>query len=66
VSAYTEALYYSDAVAFTRSDDSGRYLLCGLSVGRIPSLVAEKEGFNVSSVPVEPGMDTTFDIQLHR
>ena len=66
VSAYSEALYYADAVAFTRSDASGRYLLCGLSMGRIPWLVAEKEGYNSSSVPVEPGTDTTFDIQLHR
>jgi len=66
VSAYSEALYYAEPVAFTRSDAAGRYLLCGLSAGRIPYLVAEKEGFNVSSVPVEPGTDTTFDIQLHR
>ena len=66
VSAYEEALYYADAVAFTRSDAAGRYLLCGLSMGRIPFLVAEKEGYNSSSVPVEPGTDTTFDIQLHR
>jgi hypothetical protein len=66
VSAYSEALYYADPIAFTRSDAAGRYLLCGLSVGRIPYLVAEKEGYNVSSVPVEPGTDTTFDIQLHR
>jgi len=66
VSAYSEALYYADPVAFTRSDTEGRYLLCGLSVGRIPYLVAEKEGYSVSNVPVEPGTDTTFDIQLHR
>jgi hypothetical protein len=66
VSAYSDALYYADAVAFTRSDAAGRYLLCGLSMGRIPYLVAEKEGYNVSSVPVEAGADTTFDIQLHR
>jgi hypothetical protein len=66
VSAYSEALYYADPVAFTRSDAAGRYLLCALSVGRIPYLVAEKEGYNVSAVPVEPGTDTVFDIQLHR
>ena len=67
LSAYSEALYYADPVAFTRSDAAGRYWLCGLSQGRIPSLATEKEGFNVASVPVESGTgDTTFDIQLHR
>ena len=66
ISAYSEALYYAEPVAFTKSDAAGRYLLCALSVGRIPYLVAEKEGYNVSSVPVESGTDTTFDIQLHR
>ena len=64
VSAYSEALYYADPVAFTRSDAAGRYWVCGLSPGRIPYLVAEKEGFNVSNVSVEPGMDTTVDIQV--
>jgi hypothetical protein len=66
VSAYSEALYYADPVAFTRSDAAGRYLLCGLSVGRIPNLVAEKEGYNFTNVSVEPGTDTTVDIQIRR
>ena len=66
MSAYSDALYYGDPVAFTRSDASGRYLLCGLSVGRIPYLVAEREGYNVTNVSVEPGTDTTVDIQLRR
>jgi hypothetical protein len=66
VSAYSEALYYADPVAFTRSDAAGRYLLCGLSQGRIPNLVAEKEGYNFSNASVEPGTDTTVDIQIRR
>jgi hypothetical protein len=66
VSAYSEALYYADPVAFTRSDAAGRYLLCGLSQGRIPYLVAEKEGYNSNASPVEPGTDTTVDIQIRR
>jgi hypothetical protein len=66
VSAYSEALYYAEPVAFTRSDTAGRYLLCGLSQDRIPYLVAEKEGYNSNTSPVEPGTDTTVDIQLRR
>lgn len=66
VSAYSEALYYADPVAFTRSDEAGRYWLCGLSQGRIPYLVAEKEGYNSNAFPVESGPDTTVDIQLRR
>ena len=66
VSAYSEALYYADAVAFTRSDAAGRYWLCGLSEGRIPYLVAEKDGYNSNASPVEPGTDTAVDIQLRR
>jgi hypothetical protein len=33
VSAYSEALYYADPVACTKSDAAGRYWLCGLSQG---------------------------------
>ena len=66
VSAYSEALYYADPVAYTRSDAAGRYWLCGLSQGRIPYLVAEKEGYNSNAFSVEPGTDTTIDIQLRR
>ena len=66
VSAYSEALYYAEAVAYTRSDAAGRYWLCGLSEGRIPYLVAEKEGYNSNTSPVESGTDTTVDIQLRR
>jgi len=66
VFAYSEALYYAEPVAFTRSDAVGRYWLCGLSQGRIPYLVAEKEGYNSNASPVEPGTDTTVDIQLRR
>jgi hypothetical protein len=66
VSAYSDLLYYSDPVAFTRSDAAGRYWLCGLSQGRIPYLVAEKDGYNSNAFPVESGTDTTIDIQLRR
>jgi hypothetical protein len=66
VSAYSEALYYADPVAYTRSDAAGRYWLCGLSRGRIPYLVAEKEGYSSNASPVEPGTDTTVDIQIRR
>ena len=66
LSAYSEALYYADPVAFTRSDAAGHYWLCGLSQGRIPYLVAEKEGYNFSNASVEPGTDTTVDIQIRR
>src|SRR5204863_309442 len=40
--------------------------LCGLSQGRIPYVVAQKEGYNSNTSPVEPGTDTSFDIQLRR
>jgi len=66
VSTYSEALYYADPIALTRSDAAGRYWLCGLSQGRIPYLVAERDGYNVSNVSVEPGTDTTVDIQMRR
>jgi len=66
VSAYSEALYYADAVAFTRSDAAGRYWLCGLSQDRIPYLVAERQGFTFSNVTVESGTDTILDIQIRR
>lgn len=66
VAAYSEALYYAEVVAYTRSDAAGRYWLCGLSEGRIPYLVAEKEGYNSNASPVEPGTDTTVDIQIRR
>jgi hypothetical protein len=66
VSAYSEALPYGEAVAFTKSDAAGRYWLCGISQGRIPYLVAEKQGYNSNASPVDPGTDTTFDIQLRR
>jgi hypothetical protein len=64
VSAYSEALYYADAVAFTRTDAAGRYWLCGLSQGWIPYLIAEKGGYNFTNAVVEPGTDATVDIQL--
>lgn len=66
VSAYSEDLYYADAVAFTRSDAAGRYWLCGLSQGRIPYVVAEKEGYTSSNAAVDPGTDATVDIQIRR
>jgi len=66
VSAYSEGLYYADAVAFTRSDAAGRYWLCGLSEAGIPYLVAEKEGYGSSNVSVAPGTDTTADILIRR
>jgi len=66
VSAYSEALYYGDPVAFTRSDAAGRYWLCGLSQADIPYLIAEKEGYGFSNVSVAPGADTIADIQIGR
>lgn len=66
VSAYSDAMYYADPIAFTRSDAAGRYWLCGLSQGWIPYLVAEKSGYNASNVSVEPGTDTAVDIEMRR
>jgi hypothetical protein len=52
-------------VANTRSDSTGRYLLCGLPQARIDGLFAEKQGYNnVSYVSVDPGTDTVVDIEV--
>jgi hypothetical protein len=54
-------------VAETRSDAAGRYLLCGLPLGRIHGLFALKQGYGlVSSAPVEPGSDANVDIEIQR
>ena len=54
-------------VAETRSDAAGRYLLCGLPLGRIHGLFALKQGYSsVSSAPVEPGSDANVDIEIQR
>jgi hypothetical protein len=66
VSVYSEAMYYADPIAFTRSDAVGHYWLCGLSQAGIPYLVADRDGYNTSNVSVEPGTDTTVDIQMRR
>ena len=63
---YSEAFYYIEPVAFTRSDPAGRYLLCELPKGSIPYLYAEKQGYNFSNVSVEPGIDTIVDIEITR
>jgi hypothetical protein len=66
VEVYSDALYYADAVAYTRSDAAGHYLLCSLPERRISTLVAAREGYNSSNVSVEAGTDATVDIELRR
>lgn len=63
---YSEAFYYIEPVAFTRSDPAGRYLLCELPKGPIPYLYADKQGYNFSNVSVEPGTDAIADIEITR
>ncbi len=57
-----------DAVlAETRSDAAGRYLLCGLPMGRFPGLFAQKQGYGaVSYITVDPGSDANVDIEIAR
>jgi Carboxypeptidase regulatory-like domain len=53
-------------LAETRSDAAGRYLLCGLPLGRT-SLFAVKQGYSsVSVAPVEAGTDAVVDIVITR
>jgi hypothetical protein len=66
VEVYSDALYYADAVAFTRSDTAGHYLLCSLPERRISAIVTTREGFNPQNVSVDPGTDATVDIELRR
>jgi len=54
-------------LAETRSDVAGRYVLCGLPLGRITGLYALKQGYNnVSYASAEPGTDTVVDISITR
>lgn len=54
-------------VSETRSDAAGRYLLCGLPVGRVDGMFAQKEGYGtVSYASVGPGTDTVVDIEITR
>jgi hypothetical protein len=66
VEVYSDALYYADPVAFTRSDAAGHYLLCSLPERQIPEIYAEREGYTFSKVSVEAGTDATVDIKLTR
>jgi hypothetical protein len=66
VQVYSEALYYGEAVAFTRSDAVGHYLLCSLPERQIPEIYAEREGYKFSKVSVAAGTDATVDIELTR
>jgi Carboxypeptidase regulatory-like domain len=67
VEVYSEGLfYYGEAVAFTRSDPAGCYLLCGLPQGPISYLYGAKQGYSVSHVSVEPGTDAIVDIKITR
>lgn len=54
--------------AWTLSDASGRYLLCGLPEGRLTSLYALKNGYSRNDLwkSVDAGSDTTLDIELKR
>ena len=63
---YSDAFYYIEPVAFTRSDPAGRYLLCELPKGPIPYLYAEKQGYNFSHVSIEPVTDAIVDIEGRR
>ena len=54
-------------VADTRSDAAGRYLLCGLPLGRIAGLFALKQGYSsVSYATVDAGSDAVVDIEITR
>ena len=54
-------------VSETRSDAAGRYLLCGLPLGRIGGVFAQKTGYSdVSYASVEPGSDAVVDIEITR
>ena len=66
VKVYSDALYYAEPVAFTRSDAAGHYVLCELPQGRISSLIAEKQDYNFSIVSVEAGTNAMIDIELRR
>ena len=58
---------FDTVVAETRSDAAGRYVLCGLPLGRIPGLFALKQGYSrVSYATVEPGSDANVDIEIER
>ena len=59
------AVYY-ESVANTRSDATGRYLLCGLPQGPISNLFVTKQGYRFSRLSVEPGLDTSVDIEIIR
>jgi len=54
--------------AWTITDASGRYLLCGLPEGRLTSLFAVKDGYSKDGLyrTVEGGTDTMLDIELKR
>jgi len=54
-------------VSETRSDAAGRYLLCGLPLGRIGGVFAQKTGYrDVSYASVEPGSDAVVDMEITR
>lgn len=56
---------FDTSLADTRSDAAGRYVLCGLPLGRIIGLYALKQGYSsVSYVSVEPGSDANVDIEI--
>ena len=57
---------FDTVVAETRSDAAGRYLLCGLPLGRIAGVFAVKEGYGDASASVGPGTDTVVDIEVTR
>ena len=58
---------FDTVVAVTRSDAEGRYLLCGLPLGRISGVFALKQGYSgVAYVSVEPGGDANVDIAIER
>lgn len=57
--------YLYDDFAYTRTDTSGHYLVCGLPQG--PSyLFAVKEGYTGSSATAAPGADAIVDIEIAR
>jgi hypothetical protein len=66
VYVYSDAFYYIDPVAVTRSDAAGHFMLCELPKGTIPYLYAEKDGYHFSHVSIEPGEDAIVDIEGHR
>ena len=64
--AYSEGSLYYEDVAFTTSDPTGRYLLCGLPEGRLWGLHATKQGYSISNVSVQAGSDAIVDIEIRR